>query len=140
METILNIVIGLTTGMISGILSGMLVTKYYRKKDEEVREKEQHEQAISLAVDFFEDLQIEISKAKESMNCDYSAILKILERKQRYLDGLIKGKYAVELSAYSDLMKKILNIELKLKNNTWDFKKDDKEFQDLLLRAFRILF
>lgn len=138
-EIMINMIIGLLTGMISGVLSGVLVTKHYRKKDEKEQEKKLHEQAIALAVDFFEDLQMEISRAKEKRNGDFSKILNILERKQRYLSGLRKGSYAIDVNVYDDIMKKIMNIELNLKNDTLDFEKASKEIQNLFLSAFSIL-
>lgn len=136
----INLVIGLVTGIISGAISGILVTRYYRKKDQEIFKKEQHEKAITLATDFFEDLQIEISRAKEKGNGDYSRILNILERKQRYLQGLAKGDYAMDMEAYGDIVKNLLEIEVKLKNHTFNFEQDNDKIQNIFLYAFKILY
>lgn len=139
-DIIINMVIGLATGIISGAISGILVTRYYRKKDQEIFKKEQHEKAITLATDFFEDLQIEISRAEEKRNGDYSRILNILERKQRYLQELIKGDYAMDMEAYDDIMKSLMEIEVKLKKNTFDFEQDNDKIQNIFLSAFKILY
>ena len=134
-----SFIIGIITGVISGWITGILITKYYRKKDEELQERDKHDYALSLAVDFFEDLQIEISRVKEIGNNYYSKILSIFDRKQRYLQKLCHGKYALDVKTYEALMDKIWDIEKKFKNNTIDFERDDRKIQELYLSAFEIL-
>lgn len=85
-------------------------------------------------------MQIEISRAEEKRNGDYSRILNILERKQRYLQELIKGDYAMDMEAYDDIMKSLMEIEVKLKKNTFDFEQDNDKIQNIFLSAFKILY
>lgn len=46
----------------------------------------------------------------------------------------------MDMEAYDNIMKSLMEIEVKLKKNTFNFEQDNDKIQNIFLNAFKILY
>lgn len=112
-EIILNIVICLITGIISGIITGVIVTKHYRKKDDERSKRDMRDKNLSIVIEYLEDIMSELEILEREPVPDYTHLKRLLKKREiRYIE--FKSIFGdADLQEYSEIVSNLINLERK---------------------------
>ena len=135
LEIFISILVGIGTGCLSGWITGVMVTKYYRKKDNEKEEMRRKEDAMSSLVDYIESIGYEFEEVEKDPQRGYSGLCILLkERSKRIAD-----MYLVCPEEMKDIMHELASMERLCNADRVDISTLKLHIQEMSLKMISII-